>query len=194
VPCHITTTRRTSRPTSPATHAAICSITILLAALAPAHAHAQQPVVPAPPAQPITAYRPPAIVLVQPTPGVALPPDRAVLIFRFAAGEASDPLDASSFAVWVNGASRSTSFQVAGAEAWGPLSDAHAAPPPTPLPPGAYQVAARICSSKGACGSTTATVTVAPSEGTLAKPEDGLSRRQRLIDLLLAGARRLVAP
>ena len=146
------------------------------------------------PVPPIVAYRPPVIALVQPTPGTALPADRAVLIVRFAAGEASDPLDASSFAVWVNGANRSASFQVAGAEAWGPLSDAHSATASTPLAAGAYHVTARICSSKGACGSTTATVTVAPSEGAAAKPEEALSRKQRLIDLLLAGVRRLVGP
>ncbi len=139
----------------------------------------------------VTPYRPPVIALVQPTPGIALPPDRAVLILRFAAGEPSDPLDASSFAVWVNGASRSASFQVAAAEAWGPLADPHAT---MPLAPGAYQVTARICSSHGACGSTAATVNVAPSDGTPAKAEEGMSRRQRLIDLLLAGARRLIGP
>jgi hypothetical protein len=123
---------------------------------------------------------------------VALPQDRAVLIFRFAPGEASDPLDASSFAVLVNGATRSALFQVAGSEAWGPLSDPHVT---STLAPGAYQVTARICSSKGACGTTSATVTVASSGGTPAgAPEQGASRKQRLIDLLLAGARRLVGP
>jgi hypothetical protein len=123
---------------------------------------------------------------------VSLPQDRAVLIFRFAPGDASDPLDASSFVVSVNGANRSALFQVVGSEAWGPLSDPHATPS---LALGAYQVTARICSSKGACGTTSATVNVASSEGTPASaPEQGISRRQRLIDLLLAGARRLVGP
>jgi hypothetical protein len=138
----------------------------------------------------VAAYRAPTMALVQPTPGVALPQDRAVLIFRFAQGEPSDPVDASSFAVWVNGVNRAALFQVTSGEAWGPLSDVQGA---APLPsPGAYQVTARICSTRGACGTTTATVSVVASERT--SPEPNQSRRQRLIDLLLTGARRLVGP
>lgn len=136
------------------------------------------------------AYRAPTIALVQPPPGVVLPPDKAVLIFRFAPGEASDPVDASSFAAWVSGAPRSAAFQVGANEAWGPLGDPHAA---GLLTPGAYPVTARICSTKGACGTTSATVTVAASEGTSADMQ-GMSRRQRIIDLILAGVRRLVGP
>jgi len=147
----------------------------------------QQPVMPQAP-QPIVGYRAPGIALVEPAAGAALPPDKAILIFRFVQGEASDPLDASSFAVSVNGAARSASFQVGASEAWGPLSDAREAAP------GAYQVAARICSTRGACATTTATVTVASSEamaGT-SSPNESTSRRQRLIDLILAGLKRLV--
>ena len=149
----------------------------------------QQPVMPQAP-QPILGYRSPGIALVEPAAGAALPPDKAVLIFRFVQGEPSDPLDASSFAVSVNGVARSASFQVGVSEAWGPLSDERQAAP------GAYQVTARICSTRGACATTTATVTVASSEAmaSAATSDANASRRQRLIDLLLAGLRRLVGP
>lgn len=140
--------------------------------------------------QPIMGYRAPAIALVQPPPGQSLPQDKAVIIFRFAASEPSDQLDASSFGVWVNGANRSALFQVAGTEAWGPLSD----PKSGPLAPGVYQVTARICSTRGTCGTTAATVTVTASDVGTTKADDAASRKQRLIDLLLTGLRRLVGP
>lgn len=146
----------------------------------------QQPVLPQAP-QPIVGYRSPGIALVQPAAGAVLPPDKAVLIFRFIEGESSDPLDASSFAVSVNGVARSALFQVGASEAWGPLSDARE------IAPGAYQVTARICSTRGACGTTSATVTVASSEAMpTGAAGQSASRRQRLIDLLLAGLKRLL--
>jgi hypothetical protein len=145
----------------------------------------QQPVIPQPP-QPIIGYRSPAIALVQPGAGEVLAQDKAVLIFRFVQGESADPLDASSFGVWVNGSVRTASFQVGATEAWGPLSDSHE------VTPGAYQVTARICSTRGACGTTTATVTVASSEEMPSEAGKADSRRQRIIDLLLAGLRRLI--
>jgi hypothetical protein len=147
-------------------------------------------VVAPPPPQPIMGYRAPAIALVQPVAGQSLPQDKAVIILRFAVGEPSDQLDASSFGVWVNGANRAALFQVAGTEAWGPLSD----PRSGPLAPGVYQVTARICSTRGTCGTTAATVTVTASDVGTAKADDAASRKQRLIDLLLAGLRRLVGP
>lgn len=146
----------------------------------------QQPVIPQP-AQPIIGYRSPAIALVQPAAGELLARDKAVLIFRFSQGEPVDPLDASSFAVWVNGSVRTASFQVGATEAWGPLSDARA------VAPGAYQVTARICSTRGACGTTAATVTVASSDAMPTEPAaQNASRRQRVIDLVLAALRRLI--
>lgn len=146
-----------------------------------------QPVLPQAP-QPIVGYRSPGIALVQPAAGATLPPDKAVLIFRFVQGEPSDPLDASSFAVSVNGVARSPLFQVGASEAWGPLSDARE------VAPGAYQVTARICSTRGACATASATVTVASSEAMPKSESAGAnaSRRQRLIDLLLTGLKRLL--
>lgn len=147
-------------------------------------------VVAPPQAPPIMGYRAPAIALVQPPAGQSLPQDKAVIILRFAVGEPADQLDASSFGVWVNGATRAALFQVAGTEAWGPLSD----PKSGPLAPGVYQVTARICSTRGTCGTTASTVTVTASDVGAGKADDGSSRKQRLIDLLLAGLRRLVGP
>ena len=145
----------------------------------------QAPVLPQAP-QPIVGYRPPGIALVQPDAGAALPPDKAVLVFRFVQGEASDPLDANSFAVAVNGVARSASFQVGASEAWGPLSDARA------VPPASYQVTARICSTRGVCGMTTATVTVVSSDAMPDEPASGtMSRMQWVIELILTVLRRL---
>jgi len=146
----------------------------------------QQPVIPQP-AQPIVGYRSPAIALVQPAAGELLAQDKAVLIFRFSQGEPADPLDASSFAVWVSGSARTASFQVGATEAWGPLSDSRE------VAPGAYQVTARICSTRGACGTTTATVMVASSDALPTEPAaPNTSRRQRVIDLVLAALKRLI--
>ena len=145
----------------------------------------QVPVLPQAP-QPIVGYRAPSIALVQPEAGTALPPDKAVLVFRFVQGEPSDPLDASSFAVAVNGVARSAAFQVGASEAWGPLSDARA------VPPDSYQVTARICSTRGVCGTTSATVTVASSD---AMPDESgggtMSRMQRVLEIILTVLRRL---
>jgi hypothetical protein len=140
--------------------------------------------------QAIMGYRAPVIALVQPLAGQSLPQDKAVIILRFAVGEPSDQLDASSFGVWVNGASRTALFQVTGTDAWGPLAD----PKAGPLAPGVYQVTARICSTRATCGTTAATVTVTASDVGPAKTDDSSSRKQRLIDLVLAGLRRLVGP
>jgi hypothetical protein len=82
---------------------------------------------------------------------------------------------------------RTASFQVGATEAWGALSDARE------VAPGAYQVTARICSTRGACGTTAATVTVASSATMPSEPMgESTSRRQRVIDLVLAALKRLI--
>jgi hypothetical protein len=150
----------------------------------------------------IAAYRQPVIAMVQPvangTQGGNVPRDKPVVVYRFAAGEVSDPLDATSFAVNVNGPgvtesgrSRTVLFQVGANEAWGPLAD----PKGPLLAPGAYQVTARICSARGACASSTSTVTVSPSATDPSNTtERSQSRKEKLIDLLLSGAKRLLNP
>lgn len=111
---------------------------------------AQQP--PPPP------YRSPTIALVHPAQTGTVPRDRPVIVFRFAPGESDDPIDARSFAVTVDGVDRSARFQVASHEAWGSMAGA----PETDstLDTGPHAVAARICSVRGSCATTAATVIV----------------------------------
>lgn len=89
-----------------------------------------------------------------------------------------------------------TGTALSGGEACGPLVPA--ASDSATLAPGEYQVMARICSSRGACGTFAATVTVVPGLAKAADPADSHNRRQRLIslliDLLIAAARKLLVP
>jgi hypothetical protein len=107
-------------------------------------------------------------VLVQPAGGGTVPQDKPVVVFRFAQGEAGDPVDARSFVVTVDGQDRTALFQVsvASAEAWGPLAPV-AAPPAQPdfalaLPAGAHEVTARVCSVRGVCAMASAVVVAVP--------------------------------
>ena len=72
-------------------------------------------------------YRAPAVVLVYPARGTALPADKAVVLFRFAPREADDPVDAASFRATVDGIDRTGQFRVTSSEAWGSLGDTTAA-------------------------------------------------------------------
>lgn len=112
-------------------------------------------------------------------------------MFRVAPSDASDPIDARSFAVSVNGDDRSAGFQLAGSEAWGSL----AAPSDNgtlTITPGVHRVAARICSSRGACTEVVESITVVASEAaTSAAPVD---RKRSMLDLLLLALRKLIEP
>lgn len=136
-------------------------------------------------------YRPPALVLVQPPVGGSIPQDRPVVVFRFTPGELADPVDARSFAVVVDGEDRSALFQVSASEAWGriaPIPDGgHAG-----IALGAHQVAARICSVRGACGEIVATVTIVASPASVAETSE-VGRKRSLLELLLEAAKRLLA-
>jgi hypothetical protein len=166
---------------------------------------AQQPVntPPVPPGQSptmpagISSYRAPVIAMVQPATnaqqGGSIPQDRPVVVFRFAQGEITDPLDVGTFSVCLTGpgvntanAVRTSSFQVSAAEAWGSLADSKAS-----LSAGVYEVTARICSTRGTCATTTATVNITASAMDSAKPQ---SRKDQLIDLLLNGVKRFLSP
>jgi hypothetical protein len=129
---------------------------------------------------------------VQPASGGSVPQDRPVVVWRFAAGDSADPIDARSFAVSVDGIDRSTLFQAARDAAWGPL-----APEPNEqqrtIALGAHQLAARVCSVRGACSEVTATVTVVAS-ATAPADKEASDRKRTLIDLLLAALRRLLNP
>jgi len=134
---------------------------VSLHAASAAKVAAQQVPAAAAPAVSLMPYRAPSIALVQPGPGATVPLDRPVIVLRFAQGEASDPLDLATMRVTVDGRDRTRLFQVTPAEAWGPLAAQGEF-----LAQGEHTVAARICSSRGACASlVTALAVVAPSHG-----------------------------
>ena len=153
---------------------------------------AKDPAVPAP-------YRPRAIALVQPSGGRSIPRDRAVVVFRFAASEPGDPIDARTFAVSVRGVDHGAHFQVTAGEAWGALGDPASAD--SLLAPGTHEVTARICSVRGACGTTVSMIAVtgnvdrgADAIGASSKAGSQPSARAQFIARLLDAVRRLLVP
>ena len=96
-----------------------------------------------------TTYRTPWLVIAYPERGGPLPADRPLVVFRFAAREADDPLDPSSFRATVDGTDRTSLFRLTVGEAWALLVDSTSAAPVAA--PGPHAVAARICSARGAC-------------------------------------------
>jgi len=171
------------------------------------------PVLPAqqPPPPPITlpSYQPPVLVVEVPASGNAIPLDKPVVVFRFAAGQPDDAVDPSSLRVWVDGIDRTALFQIGSGQAWGALASASkadgtgssgsvAADPS--LAPGAHLVSARLCSMRAVCSTLNSAINVmatvpspTPATGGItssgAKPRSTL---QKLLDVLLAGARRLL--
>ena len=146
---------------------------------------AQQPV----PATPLAPYRLPALALVQPANSASIPQDRPIIALRFVPGDSSDPVDARSFTVAVDGKDRAGLFQLARDMAWGPLAPAEEL---SSLAVGAHVVFARICSIRGICAEVNASVNVsAAAAGT--ETQSG-SRKRTLIDLLLAAMKKLLAP
>lgn len=146
-----------------------------------------------PPRPPIDSslltYHAPRIALVQPAEGGVLPQDRPVLVIRFAAGEAGDPVDARSFAVSVDSKDQTSLFQVSATEEWGPIASS-----PSELSLGSHEIAARICSARGACSITLATVTVSRSMVAAAQTSSAksISKRKRVMDALLGALRTLI--
>jgi hypothetical protein len=173
------------------------AVAALSSAVVPARSLAAQvpPPSPSPTATPgmLAPYRAPLIALVQPagTAGGFVPQDRPVVVFRFAAGEADDPLDVRSLVVAVDGADRTVLFQTSASEAWGALADDEAVRRGK-LAAGAHRVAARICSARGACGSTEAQVLVVPGLVTEKATAADESRRRRVLGAVLGIARRLI--
>lgn len=156
-------------------------------------AQASTPATPTPP--PVVApYRLPAIALVQPQDGGAVFQDRPVIVLRFAAGEPTDPVDATSLTVSVDGFDRTKLFQMSAADAWGPLAPDGTTDPPLAM--GAHHVVARICSMRGACALAEATVAVIPNAASTAAtaPTAGRSIHQRILDAALSAARRILTP
>ena len=157
---------------------------------------------PAPPVAPtamVASYRPPVIALVQPAMppegSGAVPLDRPAVVFRFAAGEADDPLDVRSLVVAVDGADRTALFQTTAAQAWGALaSDAQLAR--GELQAGPHRVVARICSTRGVCASAEAQVLVVPGVVNAtardeAAPKSGV---RRALGFVIDATRKLLQP
>ena len=155
--------------------------------------HAQTPGVPTPGQTLATPYRLPAIALVQPQDGGVVYQDRPVIVVRFALGEPTDPIDATSLAVNVDGVDRTKLFQTSGSDAWGPLAPAGVG---DSLAIGAHHVTARICSQRGACAMTQATVAVIPNAAATAAtaPNAGRSIHQRVLEAALNAVRRILTP
>jgi hypothetical protein len=154
--------------------------------------------------QQATVTLPPSIALAQPAQGATVAQDKPVIVFRFAAPDPGDPIDASSFTALVDGVDRSAHFKVAPTEAWGPLVVASDGAR-TREALGAHQVAARICTLRGACGNVSAVVTVVPplardrgDRGATARAripiQSPCGKRRSLVDPLLAAAHKLLAP
>lgn len=146
-----------------------------------------------------TPYRLPIIALVQPASTGTVPRDKPIVVFRFAAGESDDPIDARSFTITVDGFDRSARFQVATDEAWGSLGGI--AEGDSLLALGPHAVAARICSVRGACAMTSATITVdaaavvsSPASTTGDPTQKPPSSRARMIARVLEAVRKIFVP
>lgn len=150
--------------------------------------HAQTPAAPAPSPPIVAPYRLPSIALVQPQDGGMVYQDHPVIVLRFALGEPSDPIDATSLAVNVDGMDRTKLFQTSGSDAWGPLAPAGVS---DLLAIGAHHVTARICSQRGVCAGMQVTILAIPNV-TTATPAAGRSIHQRIRDAALSVARRIL--
>jgi hypothetical protein len=124
-----------------------------------------------------------------------VPQDRPVVVFRFAAGEADDPLDVRSLVVAVDGIDRTALFQTTAAQAWGPLADGESIARGQ-LAAGQHRVVARICSTRGACSTVEAQVLVVPGPANAAAAEKAgpESTKRRLLGAMLSATRRLLLP
>ena len=163
------------------------ALTMLLPLLSAA---AQTPNVPAP-------YRAPTIAMVQPVNGGTVPRDKPIVVFRFARGEAADPVDVGTFAVTVNGVDRTPLFQVTAEEAWGALTRLMSSDSVIALGP--HSLAARICSVRGACAETASRVVAVDAPTVTAASastpvEPAKSTRARVIELVLDAVRKLIVP
>lgn|SRR3982751_652232 len=151
-----------------------------------------QPVVGAPQPGTIPKYNAPLIILAAPVEGASVPEDKPVAVLRFMSVEPTDPIDALSFSVSVDGHDKTGLFQLTQGEAWGSL-----AKPNETLAAGQHDVAARICTSHGECGTTKATVTVvAPTASLQASAiraaDKTKEKKSKVLDAVLQAARVLI--
>jgi hypothetical protein len=128
------------------------------------------------------------LIVAAPVDGASLPEDKPVVVLRFMSVEPTDPIDALSFAVAVDGKDKTALFQATQGEAWGPLAG-----PGETLTAGQHELAARICTSHGECGTAKATVTVVASASGLsvpaAKAAEAKQKKTKILDAVLQAAR-----
>lgn len=158
----------------------------------PQYPYPQQPVAPVPgqgtPALP--TYRTPLIIVAAPTENTTLPEDKPVAVLRFMSVEPLDPIDALSFSVSVDGKDKTALFRLTQGEAWGPLAD-----PNEVLASGQHEITARICSARGSCGTTKATVTVVARSGLEAATSSAAKTKEKktkVLDAAVQAARILI--
>lgn len=151
-----------------------------------------QPVQPVPsqPGPPITlpTYHAPTIIVAAPAEGTPLPEDKPVAVLRFMSVEPTDPIDALSFSVAVDGKDKTSLFQATPGEAWGPLAD-----PTETLAAGQHELVARICTSHGECGTAKSTVTVAANVSGVqvgaAKVAESKQKKTKILDAVVQAVR-----
>jgi hypothetical protein len=141
---------------------------------------------------PIPEYRAPLIMVAAPIQGATLPDDKPVAVLRFMSNEPTDPIDALTFSVTVDGKDKTGLFQLTQGEAWGRLSEASET-----LAAGSHDVAARICTSHGECGTTKATVTIVSSSSLLqvaaaSAAVKAKQKKTKILDAVLQAARALI--
>lgn len=128
----------------------------------------------------------PRIVLAHPRAGMSVPRSSATVLFRYA-GEAGDPIDLRTFVVFVDDVDRTSHFRVTADAAWGTIVDTDG----NGLK--AHSVRARICSIRGVCAEVSANVVVV-GESVSQATKLRRTRREKLVDLFLEAARRLLRP
>jgi hypothetical protein len=146
------------------------------------------PTTPSAPPAPLPAYRAPSIIVAAPADGTPLPEDKPVAVLRFMSVEPTDPIDALSFSVAIDGKDRTALFQATQGEAWGPLAGSGET-----LAAGQHELAARICTSHGECGTAKATVTVVASASglqvTAAKAAEAKQKKTKILDAVVQAVR-----
>ena len=137
------------------------AVASILAGAIPLPAAAQNPTQPS---AAVFPYRAPVIALAKPPNGGTVAEDDPVVVFHFIAGEAADLIDPKSFSVSIDGVDRTPSFEVTAEAARGSLATSA-----EPAVLGGHDIVAKICSTHGACSTTTARVTVTPGDKSASK-------------------------
>jgi hypothetical protein len=143
------------------------------------------------------SYHLPAISLVLPARDEdGVPRDRPVIVFAVEQGEADDPIDSTSLRVMIDSEDQTALFMLSGGRAWGAMSNTGVAGVGA-IALGPHRVMARICSQRGVCGTTQASVKVVPGLEDAGKLGQGRLHGVagvviRLLVLLLWGLQRVV--